>query len=408
MRKECLSQLENVLKLRRENSDVEMQFELSIKSIKNIGFSLTADHIVHNNFSGIAEARLAKLKSIENYEHSSLDKINRDFSSQSNELESIWKQHLKIKSYLANLEIFNGLKEKVKENEQKYHAAKNIEEVKECTVGTINSQHVWIADLIREEKTLKKIASDVQNLSKILNSLPIFEKLLEDLKNHENNMREAKSIETINSNHTWFCKWLNKENVLKYISREISKFRKFFKNSPFFKEDKWVTSLEKDCANAKDSTQIEKLRTKIKARKKILNTISKISSDWLKMHKNLSQIYTDPSAAEHDLFDKDRINIINELSSLEKQSKLDYESAVVIHIQLEKKINSWIKIKEKPYPSLGFLEGNDTDGNIVILVIANIFVLFINIFLFFCIWPFTYFIRDMAKEEIMKKPVLDW
>ena len=97
MRKECLSQLENVLKLRRENSDVEMQFELSIKSIKNIGFSLTADHIVHNNFSGIAEARLAKLKSIENYEHSSLDKINRDFSDQSIELKSIWNQHLKIK-----------------------------------------------------------------------------------------------------------------------------------------------------------------------------------------------------------------------------------------------------------------------------------------------------------------------
>ena len=342
MRKKYLSQLENAIKLRRENSDVKIQFELSIESIKNIGLSLTADHIVHNNFSGIAEARLAKLKSIENYEHSSLDKANCDFSGQSKKLKSIWEQYLKIKDYLANLEIFNGLKEKVKENEQKYHAAKNIEEVKKC--------HEIITELLNEGTNLDRIIND-----------------------------------------------------LKYINREINKCREFFKNSSFFKEYKWLTSLKKDCANVKDSMQIEKLATKIKARKKILDTISKISSDWLKMHENLSQIYTDPSAIEHELFDKDRINIINKLSSLEKQSKLDYESAIEIHLQLEKKINSWMKIKEEPYPSADFVAVNEIGDAIV-----NILVFFINIFLIFCIWPFTYVIRGVAKDEIMKKPVLDW
>ena len=345
MRKEYLSQLENVLKLRRENSDISKQFDLSIGSSKNISCTLTTAHIVNNNFSGIVEARLAKLKSIENYDHSSLDEVNRDFSDQSGEIESLWNDYLQIKNYLVSLKLFSGLEEKLKENEQKYHAAKNIEEVKKY--------HEITSKLFNKRKNLNRIV-------RIMNDL-------------------------------------------KYISVEINKFREFFKNSSFFKEYKWVTSLEKDCANTKDSIQIEKLRTKVKARKQVLDTIRKISIDWLEMYKNLNQIYTDPSATEHELFNKDRINIINKLSSLEKQSKLDCESAVEIHIQLEKKINSWMKIKEKPYPSLDFVEVDDLGD-----IIGNIFLFFFNIFLIFCIWPFTYVIRGVTKFGIMSKPVLDW
>lgn len=329
MRKEYLSQLENVLKLRRENSDVTMQFELSIESIKNIGLSLTADHIVHNNFSGIAEARLAKLKYIENYDHSSLDEVNRDFSDQSGEIESLWNDNSQIKNYLASLKLFSGLEAKLKENEQKYNVSKDIKEVKK--------------------------------------------------------------------HHKIISRLLNQRGNLKYIGHEINEFREFFKSSYFFKEDKWVASLEKDCANAKDSMQIEGLQKKIKARKKILDTISKISSDWLKMHKNLA------SESDRKLFDGDRVNIINKLSFLEKQSKLDYEKTIEIHTQLEKKINSWMKIEEKPYPILDFIAVNEIGD-----AIGNIFLFFINIFLIFCIWPFTYVIRGVTKLEIMKKPVLDW
>ena len=485
MRKEYLSQLKNVLKLRRENSDVKIPFKLSIESIKNIGLSLTADHIVHNNFSGIAETRLAKLKSIENYEHSSLDKVNRDFSSQSNKLKPIWNQYLKIKSYLANLKIFNGLEEKIKENEQKYHAAKSIEEVKEyhkITIELLNekknldriwNQHLiiknYLANLkifngleekvkeneqkdhtaksIEEVKEYHKITielfNEIINLDRICNQhleikdylgleikdyLGIFNGLEEKVKENEQKYHTAKSIEEVKEYHKITTELLNERpnldrigNDLGYIRCRINECRKFFKNNSFFKEyyNKWAISIEKDCANAKDSIQIENLKTQIKFRKKILGAISKISSDWLKMRENLSQIYTSSSAPEHELFDKDRINIINKLSSLENQSKLDYENAVKIHNQLKRKINSWMKINTKPYPIFGFFPFRrhddfsfreyDSEGGIV----NNIILFFVNILIFpiFFIWPFTYVTKGVTRYKrykIMKKPVLDW
>ena len=497
MRVKYLSQLKGILKLRCEYSEARKQSALAKKSIKNINCTLMTDYVVNDNFTEIGKERLVKIRSIKNYNSLSIDKIDRNCSAQSKKLKSIWKKHLEIKDYLTNCKFFTGLKEKVKENEEKYHISKNIKEVEKHrklitelfnersnlnkikkdfsdlfeilnslpifkallaslqerkrrimmanTIETINSQHAWIVELIKEKKILEKTAKDVsslyeilnslqifkellsslqehereimmaktiekikshhvwiiklikekkilnktvkdiQDLSQTLNSFPIYKKLLLDFKRHENCIIEAKDIETINNHYAWFDRIAKQKNDLNFIVYEINEFNKFFKNNSFFTKDKWLTLLEKDCANAKTSSQIEELNAKTKARKQLLSTIDKVSHSWDKMIQYCSDVYNQSVANEY--CNKDKKSIIDRLSQLESQSKLDNSEARKIHNQLKKKFNHIRRMENKPYPCTGWIT---------------------DIFLFIFIWPFTYLIRKLDKSSSIKKPVLDW
>ena len=462
MRVEYLSQLESILKLRHEYSETRKYSELSKNSIKDINCTLMTDRVVNNIFIEIGKKRLMKIRSIKNYNHLSLDDINQDFFDQSQTLEYFWKKHLAIKVYLNDCRLFSGLEEKVKNNENKYRISKSIQEVEkyhelvtelfnerenlkkiksnfsdlfeilsslmifmelktslqECkrrimmakTVGAINSQHVWIAEIISEKNSLEIIAEGIEDLSEILSSLPIFEKLLLDLKKHINYIMEEKNMEKINDYYIWFDELLSRKNDLKSIDREINEFRIFLKSNSFFKENKWLLLLEKDCANLKESNQIEKLHAKIKGQKKMLDAISEISTCWLEICENFHKLceYSiinkiDNTFDVSKYFDKDKVNIINELSRLENQSALDYNKVLEIHNKLRNKFNHIKEIVNKLYPTLDFNSAHDLSD-----LIGNIFLLFINVSLIFFVWPFSYLIREIKKYFSIKKPVLDW
>ena len=187
MRAAYLSQLENILRLRCEYSDLE----LSKKSIKNINQKLLNDHIVNNKFSRIAEKRADEISAIENYSYSSLDDINSGFADQSDKLESIWNEYSAIKDYLTNDELFGGLAEKIKENEEKYHISRNIEEV--------NKHHELVIELSDERKTLDSIRAEIWLSRQMLDSLPIFKgiKLVDPFEKECRNAKESKHIKKL-------------------------------------------------------------------------------------------------------------------------------------------------------------------------------------------------------------------
>lgn len=344
MQTEYLLQLENILELRREDDDVRKQFKLSKKTIENINQVLLSDHILIDNFTGIAEERAVTVRSIENYGYSSLDDVNSEFADQSNKIKSIWDDYSTVKTYLIKQELFSALAEKVKGNEEKYLASRNIGEVKK--------HHKQVSTLLNEKKRLDKVVKDVHELSKILDALPMFKGLLTALQEHKNSIIRAKTVRTINSHHVWFVDLMKSKNELKYIDWEISEFKQFVKNSSFFKENKWIELLKKECASAKESDKIKQLHTKTKERKQLLGAIIKLSDDWYKMMEYCSTVYEQSVATKY--CNKDKEAIIGELSLLEKKSELDNSKLEKLQKKIEKKTSKIMELKQRTYPLIPF------------------------------------------------------
>lgn len=393
MKAEYLSQLENILGLRREDDDVRKQFALSKNSVENINQVLMSDHILIDNFTGIAEESAINVRSIENYGHSSLDDVNSEFVDQSNIIKSSWGDYSTIKAYLTKQELFSGLAEKVKENEGKYHSSRNIGEVKK--------HQKLVSDLLNDKKVLDKVVKDVQELSKILDALPIFKGLQAELQEHKNGIVRAKTVGTINSHHVWFVDLIKRENELKYIDREIGQFRQFIKSSSFFKEKKWIELLIKECLSAKESGKIIQLHANTKARKQLLGAIDELSNDWDKMIKYCSCAYEQSFATKN--CNKDKDDIIRELSLLESKSRLDNSKVKNIHKQLDKKMKHIKRIEDKSYPSIDY-PGSDDFWELI----GSIIVFFVNVFLFVLIWPFVLMSRSSDKSSSIEKSVLEW
>lgn len=393
MKAEYLSQLENILGLRREDDGVRKQFALSKKSIENINQVLMSDHILIDNFTGIAEEIAINVRSIENYGHSSLDDINSDFSDQSNNIESIWDDYSTINAYLTNQELFSGLADKVKKNGEKYHSSRNIGEVKK--------HHKLVSDLLNDKKVLDKVAKDVQELSKILDALPIFKGLQAELQEHKDSIVRAKTVGTINSHHVWFVDLIKRKNELKYIDHEIGQFKKFIKNNLFFKENKWIELLEKECASAKESDKIKQLHTKTKGRKQLLDTIDNLTNDWDKMVEYCSNVYERSIAIKN--CNKDKDDIIRELSLLESKSGLDDNKVKNIQKQLNKKLRHIKGIVDKSYPSVEYESYPDFWEGVL-----NVIFFIVNVLLFIFIWPFIFMSRSSDKSSSIEKSVLEW
>jgi hypothetical protein len=389
MKAEYLSQLENILELRHENDDVRKQFKLSNKSIENINQVLLSDHILIDNFTGIAEERTVTIRSIENYGHSSLDDVNSEFTDQSNIIKSIWDDYSMVKTYLTKQELFNGLAEKAKENEDNYQASRNIGEVKK--------HHKQVSELHNEKKSLDKVVKDVQELTKILESLPIFKWLLVALQERQNDIIRAKTVETIYSHYIWFADLIKSKNELKYIDREIKSFKKFIKKNTFYKQKKWIELLEKECVSAKYSGKIKQLHIKTKARKQLFGTIDKLSKDWGKMFEYCTVVYSRPIATKH--CNKDKEDIIKKLSLLESKSVLDDNKVKKIQKQLNKKLKHIKEIVDKPYSSIEYKSYTDFWD-----VLLNVIYFFVNIL----IWPFALMSRRSDKSLSIEKSVLEW
>jgi len=393
MRSKYFSQLDNILVLRREYDDINKQLLLSRKSIEDICRIILNDDILMLNFAGLANEMAVRIRSIKNYDDIFINKINKQFVSHLNVIKCVWDEYSEVDAYLSSQELFSGLKDKLNEYKEKYHTAKNIQDVKK--------NHQQVKALLDQKENLDNIINDLQQLTKVLDDLPIFKSLANTLEEHREGVIKAKNIDTINCHYAWIHDLLIMKNDLQKIFDKIYEFKFFVKNSALFSEDKWIASLEKSCVNAESSAQIKKLAKEVIEKDKSLVKIQALSVKCDEMKEYCYSVYDKSFVNENCNIDKNII--INLLLSLESDSRLTGNEVHNILIKLDNKRKYIMDLVNKPYPSVEYFDNDDlweTTG--------SVFVFFINVFLFIFIWPVIFIQKNSQKASSLERPISDW
>ncbi len=202
-------------------------------------------------------------------------------------LQIIYNDIKQLEEWLHTYPIYKGILDELQKHKSDISSIHDIK--------AINQYHAWIAMVLNARKSLEGIFKDINALETLLNKFCIYKGIADRLSKHKIEINTVHNIESIKQIHKWIANILKENKTLDNIHNNLGKFRRWIKKIELiFDKTKWIENLEDIATKIEDMQDIRDVHDSICQWDKILMSIDSLLNQIKKMDvskKDFADIY---------------------------------------------------------------------------------------------------------------------